>query len=141
MHRKIGAPVVAIALFTGTKVAACGNDHFPQLLSRLLGRRIGRRSTEVRGVQAIVRVGEAAVAFDLRIQIVELQLPKLTAHARAVHYNHRHVHPSYAGPVSSSADARSDGFAWSPQHRDGYDGGRYWWGGDCWPTEPCGCDW
>jgi hypothetical protein len=41
----------------------------------------------------------------------------------------------YAGPVSSSAEG-----PWSAQHRDGYDGRRYWWGGDCWPTEPGGCD-
>jgi hypothetical protein len=41
------------------------------------------------------------------------------------------VHPGYSGPVAASADA----------HRDGYDGGRYWWGGECWPTDPGGCDW
>jgi hypothetical protein len=25
--------------------------------------------------------------------------------------------------------------------RDGCNGSRYWWGGDCWPTGPGGCDW
>jgi hypothetical protein len=40
----------------------------------------------------------------------------------------------FAGPRPT----RSDRFE---RHRDGYDGSRYWWGGDCWPTEPGGCDW
>lgn len=40
----------------------------------------------------------------------------------------------FAGP----RPIRSDRFE---RDRDGYDGSRYWWGGDCWPTEPGGCDW
>lgn len=64
-----------------------------------------------------------------------------TAHAPANTDNHhRYVRPGYAGPVSSAADARGGGFAWSARHRDGYDGSRYWWRGDCWATEPGGCD-
>jgi len=63
------------------------------------------------------------------------------AQARAInHSHHRYVHPGYAGPVYAPAEPRGGGFAWSAQRRDGYDGSRYWWGGDCWPTEPGGCD-
>ena len=51
------------------------------------------------------------------------------AQARAI--NHNHPHLGFAGPVYTSSDARGGGFAWSAQHRDGYDGGGYWWGGDC----------
>jgi len=61
------------------------------------------------------------------------------AHARPINYQHQHFHAGYAGPVSSFSDARGGGFAWSA-HRDGYDGSRYWWGGDCWPTEPGSCN-
>jgi hypothetical protein len=60
------------------------------------------------------------------------------AHARAI--NRTQPYPGYAGPASASADVRSGEFAWSAPHHDGYDGNRYWWGGDCWPTEPGGCD-
>jgi hypothetical protein len=40
---------------------------------------------------------------------------------------------AFAGPRPT----RSDRFECD---RSGYDGSRYWWGGDCWPTEPGGCD-
>jgi hypothetical protein len=62
-------------------------------------------------------------------------------HARTINHNHHHyVHPGYAGPASSSADVRGGTVAGAARHRDGYDASRYWWGGDCWPTEPGGCD-
>jgi hypothetical protein len=80
--------------------------------------------------------------LDAATAITTLRLVAMsTAHARAINDNHHHYfRPGYAGPLSSSADARGSGFSWSARHRDGYDGGRYWWGGDCWPTEPGGCD-
>jgi hypothetical protein len=56
------------------------------------------------------------------------------AQARAINHNHHYVHSGYAGPVYSAANPQGGGFAWSAQHRNGYDGDRYWWGG--WPTEP-----
>jgi hypothetical protein len=55
----------------------------------------------------------------------------------ANHPDYRHTSPGYARPVYSQP--RGGGFAWSAQHHNGYDGSRYWWGGDCWPTEPGGC--
>jgi hypothetical protein len=51
------------------------------------------------------------------------------------------THAGYASQVYSPAESRGGGFAWSAQHLAGYDGGRYWWRGDCWPTDPGGCDW
>jgi hypothetical protein len=49
--------------------------------------------------------------------------------------------PRLASPAYSPAEPGGGGFAWSGQHRVGYDGSRYWWGGDRWPTDPGGCDW
>jgi hypothetical protein len=78
----------------------------------------------------------------LNAAVIVLSLAAMgTAQARAINHNHYHyVHPGYAGPAASSADARGGIFAGAARHRDGYDGSRYWWGGDCWPTEPGGCD-
>jgi hypothetical protein len=47
--------------------------------------------------------------------------------------NYNHFGIGFAGPL----DTRFDRFA---RHPDGYDGDRYWSGGDCFPTEPGGCD-
>jgi hypothetical protein len=38
----------------------------------------------------------------------------------------------FAGPRGTGFDRFT--------HHDGYDGDRYWYGGDCFPTEPGGCD-
>jgi len=54
-----------------------------------------------------------------------------TGVAQARPINHQHP-AGYAGPVYSQAPRA---------HPDGYDGSRYWWGGDCWPLKPGGCDW
>jgi hypothetical protein len=53
------------------------------------------------------------------------------AQARSINYRHDHFRAGYAGPMYSTPRA----------HRDGYDGNRYWWGGECWPTDAGGCDW
>jgi len=54
------------------------------------------------------------------------------AQARPIKYRHDTFHAGYAGPVYSSTPR---------PRRDGYDGNRYWWGGECWPTDAGGCDW
>jgi hypothetical protein len=54
------------------------------------------------------------------------------AQARPISYQHYHFQPGYAGPAYSQP---------SRAHPDGYDGSRYWWGGECWPTDPGACDW
>jgi hypothetical protein len=63
------------------------------------------------------------------------------AQARSISYQHHHFRAGYAGPVYSLVESRGGRFAWSAHLRDGYGGSRYWWGGDCWPTDPGGCDW
>ena len=77
----------------------------------------------------------------LRVAAVGIVLAfAATGVAQARPMNQNHPHPGFAGPVYSSVEASGRGFARSAQRRDGYDGGRYWWGGDCWPTESGGCD-
>jgi hypothetical protein len=44
------------------------------------------------------------------------------------------LHSGFAGP-------RRTGFNPFAHHPDGYDGDRYWYRDECWPTEPGGCDW
>jgi hypothetical protein len=54
------------------------------------------------------------------------------AQAHSINYRHDHFHAGYAGPMYSQTPRA---------RRDGYDGSRYWWGGECWPTDAGGCDW
>jgi hypothetical protein len=63
------------------------------------------------------------------------------AQARPFNYQHDHFRSGYASQVYSPAGPRGGGFASSARHPDGYDGDQYWWGGDCWPTDPGACDW
>jgi hypothetical protein len=43
-------------------------------------------------------------------------------------------------PGIGFAGPRGTGFDRFTHDRSGYDGDRYWYGGDCFPTEPGGCD-
>jgi len=53
-----------VALIKEPPCAALNN-----LLGRSLDRRIGGGSTEVRGVEAVIRVGEATVTLDTQIDV------------------------------------------------------------------------
>jgi hypothetical protein len=50
-------------------------------------------------------------------------------------------HPRSGVPLGNGfAGPSGAGFGRLAPNHDGYDGNRYWYGDDCFPTEPGGCD-
>jgi hypothetical protein len=43
-------------------------------------------------------------------------------------------------PARAAGESQDMGFDQVAQHRNGFDGDRYWHNGECFPTAPGGCD-